>query len=95
MKKTIISFAVITVTILSSVIICSAKTSLTHFNTVVLDSQSETSRDAVLTDVIAQSKENAPEAGTRVDFPVSAEFQGNTTNLKDIMKSSSNSFFQK
>ena len=68
----------------------SAKSLLTYFDTVVVESGTENSRESVLQDVLIKAdsqKENFAAHQESVNFE--------KTNLRDIMRASSDTFFQK
>ena len=68
----------------------SAKSLLTYFDTVVVESDTENSRESVLQNVLIIADSQKEDIALHQEITNSEKF-----NLRDIMRASSNTFFQK
>lgn len=92
MKK-LISILLLTSTVCFYSAACSAKTSLTFFDTVVFESQNETTREDMLYHVLKAAEEASvkPVISNPAVYPPSQT----ASSLKTIMNGAANTFFRK
>ena len=91
MKKLLSLFTLSLFICFSALQTCYAKTSLTHFNTVVIEEQRETSREEVINQVNKQAEDNFYD-NANLSNMISVFTK---SSLKSIINSASNTFFQK
>lgn len=73
-----------------------AKSTLSYFDTVVINSQNENSREAVFNDVIDSAKQDKLEKRLFVTYPIEVfSPQTEITDIKTIINGATQTFFQK
>ena len=93
MNKLIQTFVVITILLLCLNVVSSAKSSLTYFDTAVLQSQYELSREQVLSQVVSEAEKHTGNLiVNQYQLPTSSQF---SSSLKQIISKATNTFFQK